>query len=236
MPAFDLSALRLLFVVALLDSMLSVDNALVLAVVVEHLPPPQQGRALQIGIFLAYLLRALSIFVASFLVTFWPLKLLGALYLLWLGLSHLLEKNQEEEGKPKRKQAGYWLTIAQVGWLDLTFSLDNILATVALTTNTFLIIVAVSISILALRFAAGGFLKLLGYFPILRTTAYLIVIFIGAKLLASLPQIGYEIPDVESFAVILGIIVISLAYERVQKAIAARAASSKSSTSSSSES
>ena len=218
---FDLGSLLTLALVALLDSMLSVDNALVLAVVVEHLPHQQRTRALRYGILGAYLMRGLSLLFVAYLVHFWPLKLVGALYLLWLGFSHLFAR-EEDEGKPKKKTASFWMTVLQVEWLDLTFSLDNIIATVALAPNNiFIVIFGVFISIIAMRYVAGIFLRLVDRFPVLRTTAYILVIFIGAKLLISLG--GIEIPEIETFVLIVGIIVISIFYERAQKTFGAKA-------------
>ncbi len=219
MPVIEVGALLTLGLVALLDSMLSVDNALVLAVVVEHLPLHQRARALRYGILGAYLMRGFSILFISFLVHFWPLKLVGALYLVWLGGSHFMSRAGSGEDGPKKKVAGFWRTVIQVEWLDLTFSLDNIIATVALAPRPdqlWIVITGVCISILAMRFVAGLFLKLVDRFPILRTTAYVLVIFIGLKLLLSLIT-GFELPEVETFILIVFIIVGSILYERARK-------------------
>lgn len=224
MSGFDFSALLTLFLVALLDSMLSVDNALVLAVVVEHLPLHQRTRALRYGILGAYLMRGLSLLFVAYLVHFWPLKLAGALYLVWLGVSHLFSRENGNSGTPKKRAAGFWMTVLQVEWLDLTFSLDNIIATVALAPRPdqlWIVIVGVFISILAMRYVAGLFLRLVDKFPVLRTTAYVLVVFIGGKLLASVIT-GYELPEIETFILIVSIIVISIVYERWQKSLAAR--------------
>src|SRR5206468_1243609 len=103
MTVIEAGSLLILLTVALLDSLLSVDNALVLAVVVEHLQRNQRARALRYGIFGAYIMRGLSLFFVSFLVNFWPLKLIGALYLLWLGISHFLRKEDNAvEGGPRK--------------------------------------------------------------------------------------------------------------------------------------
>lgn len=183
MPVIEGKALLTLALVALLDSMLSVDNALVLAVVVEHLPVHQRARALRYGILGAYAMRGFSIFSIAYLVHFWPLKLAGSLYLLWLGGSHLLAREESgDTGTPKRP-AGFWRTVIQVEWLDLTFSLDNLIATVALANGNVVITIAgVFISILAMRFVASLFLRLVDRFPVLRQTAYVLVVFIGLKL------------------------------------------------------
>jgi YkoY family integral membrane protein len=226
MPAIEIGALLTLALVALLDSMLSVDNALVLAVVVEHLPVHQRARALRYGILGAYVMRGISIFFIAYLVNFWPLKLAGSLYLLWLGLSHLLSREESKGGRPQKPSVGFWLTVLQVEWLDLTFSLDNIIATVALVRlpdQLWIVITGVFISILAMRFVASLFLRLVDRFPILRTTAYVLVVFIGAKLLVSLIT-GFELPEVETFILILFIIVGSILYERARKASALKRA------------
>ena len=218
MPVIDAPSLLILLTVALLDSLLSVDNALVLAVVVEHLPRHQRARALRYGIFGAYIMRGLSLFFVSFLVNFWPLKLVGALYLLWLGIAHFIRKEDDggEGGVPK-PGAGFWMTVLQVEWLDLTFSLDNILATIALAPRPdqlWIVIIGVFISILAMRYVAGIFLKLLERHPILKPTAYILVIFIGLKLLISL--VGIELDEIATFLGIAVIIIGALVIERIQ--------------------
>ena len=204
-------ALLTLTTVAFLDSLLSVDNALVLAVLVKHLPPEQQTRALTYGIFGAYIMRGLSLFLVSFAIHFWPIRLIGGGYLVYLGLSHLRSHEDQDASGPRNRGAGFWMTVVQVEVLDLIFSLDNILATVALSRETWVVILGVCISILAIRFVAGVFLKLLDRFPILRLTAYLIVVFIGLKLLVSL--LGFELNEVSTFGIIMLLIAGSLVWE-----------------------
>ena len=218
-----MGAVAVLLAVALLDSLLSLDNALVLAVVVEHLPRHKRARALRYGIFGAYILRGISLFFVSILSSFWQLKLAGAIYLLWLGFSHFYRKHTEtEEERVAKPGLGFWMTVVQVEWLDLTFSLDNILATVALAPrpDQFWIVVAgVCVSILAMRFIAGLFLRFIERAPILKPTAYVLIIFIGAKLLISL--FGIEFNEFVTFGGIVLIIVAALLFERYQKATAA---------------
>jgi YkoY family integral membrane protein len=224
MGGIEIGAVALLLAVALLDSLLSLDNALVLAVVVEHLPRPQRARALRYGILGAYVLRGASLFFVSILANFWPLKLAGALYLLWLGLTHFVHKANGEGGDElQRPGLGFWMTVVQVEWLDLTFSLDNILATVALASrpDQFWIVVAgVFISILAMRYIAGLFLRFIERAPVLKPTAYIMVMFVGVKLLLSV--IGYELNELETVIGLAGIIAGALLYERVQKLLAAQ--------------
>ncbi len=88
--------------VAVVNSLLSVDDALVLAVMVEHLPSGQRTKALRYGIVGAYAMRGASIFAASMLISFWQLKLLGGAYLLGLAVSHLFPKSEASGAAKKR--------------------------------------------------------------------------------------------------------------------------------------
>ena len=65
----------------LLEGLLSADNALVLAVMVRHLPKVQQKRALRYGLLGAFLFRLIAVVFASTLLQYWILKVLGGVYL-----------------------------------------------------------------------------------------------------------------------------------------------------------
>src|SRR5215213_3959348 len=68
----------------IIESLLSVDNAAVLATMVMDLPKDQRQRALRYGIIGAYFFRGLCLLFATFLIQIWWLKPLGGLYLLYL--------------------------------------------------------------------------------------------------------------------------------------------------------
>jgi predicted tellurium resistance membrane protein TerC len=70
--------------------------------------------------------------------------------------------------------------------MDLAFSIDNVFAAVAFTDNIWLICIGVFIGILAMRFVAQGFVKLLEKYPFLETAAFIVIIVLGLKLALSL--------------------------------------------------
>jgi YkoY family integral membrane protein len=217
-----ITILLTLLTVTLVDGLLSVDNALVLAVVVERLPARQRVKALRYGILGAYVMRGVSILFAELLIGFWQLKLIGGAYLLWLALSNLfLPSEAGKAAASPRRISGFWATVALVEWLDFTFSLDNILATVAISRETWVVLAGVFISIVAMRLVAGIFLRWLERFPVLRTTAYLLVLFIGAKLSAS--ALGYDLGEIETFVALAVIFFGSLVYGRLRPATPVRA-------------
>src|SRR5690625_4050234 len=65
-----------------LEGLLAADNALVLAIMVKHLPTKERKKALFYGLAGAFVLRFGSLFIISFLVDVWQVQALGAIYLL----------------------------------------------------------------------------------------------------------------------------------------------------------
>ena len=72
----------------LLESLVSVDNAVALAAMVMKLKPEDRQKALSYGIFGAYFFRGLCLLFASFLYQIAWLKALGGLYLIWICAKH----------------------------------------------------------------------------------------------------------------------------------------------------
>ncbi|MGE5701672.1 MAG: TerC family protein [Clostridia bacterium] len=81
----------------ILEGLLSADNALVLAVMVNHLPDKQKKRALFYGLIGAYLFRFLAIGLGVFLVKMTAIKVMGALYLLKIAADHFFGHNEKAQ-------------------------------------------------------------------------------------------------------------------------------------------
>lgn len=74
-----------------LECVLSADNAIALAAIARQLhDPASQRQALNFGLLFALVLRLALIVAARWVLAFWPLQLLAALYLLWLAGRQLL--------------------------------------------------------------------------------------------------------------------------------------------------
>jgi YkoY family integral membrane protein len=182
-----------------IESLLSVDNAAVLATMVLDLPKEQRSKALKYGIIGAYFFRGLCLLLATWLVKIWWLKPLGGLYLLYLAFNYFKgkaagESTEEDINKEESwfykvtvgKLGTFWATVALVEIMDLAFSIDNVFAAVAFTDHIFLIYTGVFIGILAMRFVAQFFVRLMEKFHFLETIAYLVIGVLGIKLSASL--------------------------------------------------
>ncbi len=77
-------------VLAFFEGLLSADNAIVLALMVRHLPKAEQRRVLYYGIWGAVGFRFIALLLAAILIRFWPFKVIGGGYLLYLAVSHFL--------------------------------------------------------------------------------------------------------------------------------------------------
>lgn len=172
----------------ILEALLSADNALVLAILVRHLPKDLQKKALFYGLAGAFILRTLAILLAAFIINFWWLQLLGAVYLLYLPAKHFINTGHEEGLAGKRKM-GFWATVVYLNIVDTAFALDSVIVAVAVVDTVshpdklWVVIAGATIGIIILRFAANAFIKLLERFPMLDHVAYLLVGWAGVKLL-----------------------------------------------------
>lgn len=228
----------LLLLIAL-EGLLAADNALVLAIMVKHLPDEERRKALFYGLAGAFVFRFVSLFIISFLVDVWQVQAIGALYLLFISVNHIVRKlvfKNQEQGKKEekeKKKSGFWFTVLKVELADIAFAIDSILAAVALAVtlpNTnipqiggmdggkFLVIFAGGlIGVIIMRYAANFFVKLLHARPGLEVAAFAIVGWVGVKLVVLTlghPDVGmipYEFAHSTTWKLIFYIVLISIA-------------------------
>lgn len=173
--------------IILLEIVLSVDNAAVLATMVKQLPKNQQKKSLTYGIIGAYVFRGLALIFASILIEILWLKVVGGLYLIYLSYSSLFKEQNNVNIKPINVPFlnTFWSTVVMIEVMDLVFSIDNVFASVAFTNNLWIICGGVFIGILAMRFATTMFVKVLENNPILEKVAYWVIGVLGIRLVAS---------------------------------------------------
>ncbi len=164
-----------------MEGMLSLDNAVVLAVTVKHLPPAQQQKALTYGIWGAFAFRFIALLFISTLIKMVWLKVAAACYLIWIGGSHFLIPSSTD-AKKKVSATSFWSTILVVEMLDMVFSLDSIFAAVGTSSSFTVIFIGGILGIIMMRFAAKYFIILVDKFKKLESVAYILVLAIGVKL------------------------------------------------------
>ena len=169
---------------AILEGVLSVDNSLVLAILVRTLPKEQQKKALMYGIFGAFFFRVVALIFAAHLMRFIAFKIIGGGYLLYLAMKHMFFFYKEDAHQPRPEAAAsFWKTVLLVEFTDVAFSIDSITTAVAMTDKLLIVWLAGIMGIIFLRFATGFFISLLEKLPKLEDLAYQLIFFIGTKLL-----------------------------------------------------
>ena len=180
--AYILHAISVIGTLILLEGLLSADNALVLAVLVKHLPKNQQRKALLYGIVGAFVFRFIMLVTAAWIVKIWYLCAAGALYLAHISIKHFLHHSSTAKRAKPRNGPSFWRTVVSVELTDVAFAIDSVVVAVALSRELWLIYTGGILGIIAMRFAASGFLKLLDRYPGLEHMAYALVAWISVKL------------------------------------------------------
>jgi len=211
-----------------LEGLLSADNAMVLAVLVLGLPKSQQRKALRYGIFGAFGFRAAATLLAVYLIRLGWVKLLGAGYLLYLAYHHFASASDADaRRRPRRARpmlglSAFWATVVKVELTDIVFAIDSILVAVAMSPKLWVVLAGGLLGIIMMRLVIGRLLALVERYPPLVDGAFVIIAWVGVKLLAEyLHAAGYvelEIPKWFSLGLIVIIFAIALVYaKRVER-------------------
>lgn len=189
------SDLLIVGTLVLLEGLLSADNALVMAILVKHLPKDQQKKALLYGLAGAFIMRGIAIVFARYLMGVWWLCGVGAIYLIWLAGKHFVSRRHEDDNDKPKAGASFWATVVQVEFTDLIFAVDSILVAVALVNDpakVWIVYTGGFLGILLLRLAASFFIRLITKYPALDHMAYGLVGWAGVKLASAAMDIRAE--------------------------------------------
>lgn len=234
-----LAGLSVIAGLVVLEGLLSVDNVLGIAALANELPARQQKKAIRVGLFLAYLFRVLALFVAGWLATNTWVRWLGAGYLIWLMSSHLTRGHAHDVGEQladddpandtapvtTRQPRTMRIVLLQIGLMDLSLSIDNVIAAVGLAPKLpngdpvmWPIYTGVLIAILALQQIAPHAMNLLKKYPILEPTAFILIGYVGFLLVGEeayhlITGAPVHLPAYFKFVGILIIIWVALFYE-----------------------
>lgn len=188
----------------ILEGLLSADNALVLAVLVKHLPEEQRKKALFYGIIGAYLFRVIAIGIGVTLINIGWIKIVGGHYLLWLVLQHFMNKRDGEE-EIQTKQVGFWSTVLTVELMDIAFSIDSVIAAFGVSNQVWVLFLGGILGILMMRGVAQLFLALIERIPEFETTAFILIGIIGLRMIAA--AFGFQLHEVIFFSILIGIFI-----------------------------
>ena len=208
----------------LMECLLSVDNAVVLAAQTQVLPTKkEQEKSLLYGLWGAYIFRFIVIGIGTYLINFWEIKLAGSMYLFYLSFKFFYDQHHPEKAahhehphkqKKQRKHifSLFWRTVISIESMDIVFSIDSVLAALAVSDNPVVVLIGGMIGILCMRGVAEIIIKLMEIIPELQPMAYVLIGIIALKLLLALPPLHYEMPNVAFAIVVFGVLGITVIF------------------------
>ncbi len=207
-----------------LEGLLSADNAMVLAILVLGLPKKRQRNALRYGIGGAFAFRTIATLLAVWLIKLGWVKLVGAAYLLYLSYRHFwghedaVHRRAVPPAKPWMGLDAFWGTVVKVELTDIVFAIDSILVGVAMSPKLWVILSGGILGIVMMRMVIGQLLAVIERYPPLVDGAFIIIAWVGVKLLIEYLHVeGYirlVVPQWLSLGLIVVIFTLALLYAR----------------------
>jgi len=222
-----LSGLPVIASLVIIEGLLSVDNVFGIAALAKELPHHQQRKAIRLGMAGAYVFRVLALLMAAWFIANTWVRWLGAGYLVWLMCSHLTRNAPHDEAQGNSKPIAPSLigALLQIGLMDLSLSMDNVIAAVGLAPKDPLtqvpvmwpIYTGVLFAIVALQAIAPHAMRLLRRYPVLEPTAFILIGFVGFILIYEesyhvVTGAVLRIPSLVKFAGIVLIVSVAMLY------------------------
>lgn len=208
---FSMSSFLDVFTLSLLEIILGIDNVIFIALIVLSLPEYQRKKVRLIGLILAFVMRVIMLFGASWiakltdpLMTIFNFEISGRSILMFLGGMFLIVKSFMElielfscEEKPSFESSEivhkkYINAISQVVFVDLILSFDSVMTAVGMTSNLPIIIIAVIIAMIVMYFASEPVGNFISKNPSIKVIALCFIILVGVMLLFNSFNIEFD--------------------------------------------
>ncbi len=193
---------------ATLEIVLGIDNIIFLAILVDRLPTKQRKSARLLGLGFAMLTRIALLFAVTWLASLRnplfeisTLVVSGRDLILFAGGAFLIVKCSVEirntvAGRTSERQSGvmnsFWLIIAQIGVIDIVFSLDTVFTAVGLANHIEVMVAAIVASVLVMMAVSSAIGAFVDRFPTIKVLALAFMVLVGAALIAE--SIHRDIP------------------------------------------
>jgi predicted tellurium resistance membrane protein TerC len=185
---------------AVLEIVLGFDNILFLAILVDRLPMAQRRSGRLLGLGFAMLTRIALLFSITWLATLrdplfavFTLKVSGRDLILFAGGAFLVVKSIMEirdtlTGRADEPKVGlmnsFWLIIAQIGVIDIVFSLDTVFTAVGLANHIEVMVAAIVASVLAMMVVSSSVSAFIDRYPTIKVLALAFLVLVGGALIA----------------------------------------------------
>jgi len=179
-----LALLPVLLQVLFIDLVLAGDNAVVIGLAVNLLPPEQKRRAIWAGIAGATVIRIVFALVAVRLLGLLGLTLGGGILLLWVVWKSARELRGAGEGAAVQPSGRLRTAITRIIVADLSMSLDNVLAVAgAARAHPAVLAVGLVFSVALMGVAASLVARLLTRFRFLAWAGLAIVLYVSLSMI-----------------------------------------------------
>ena len=183
-----------------LELVLGIDNVIFISILSGKLPSEQQPRARFVGLSLALIMRVVLLFSLTWVMSLTApifsvfeqsisgrdmILLIGGLFLIAKSTHEIHGSLEGEEGHELKKvYASFASVIVQIMLLDIVFSLDSVITAVGMVSNLWIMIAAVTISIIAMMLFAGSIGAFVQRHPTIKMLALAFLLLIGVTLIA----------------------------------------------------
>ena len=170
----------------IIDLVLAGDNAIVVGLAVNGLPPERRRTAIFLGIGAATLLRILFALVTLQLLAIIGLLFAGGLLLLWVcwKMYRELRRSRGEHATATAPPKTMRAAMFQILLADLSMSLDNVLAVAgAAREHPWVLVIGLGISVVLMGAAAALVARLLDRFAWLAWIGLAIVLYIAVRMI-----------------------------------------------------
>lgn len=162
MELFTLQALWAFLAIVLIDIVLAGDNALVIGMAANRLPPELRKKAIFWGTFGAIAIRFVSVAALTYLLMVPGLRAIGAAALLWIGWKLVFDSGEHEV----KASDTFWGAIWTICVADAVMGIDNALGIAAAANGNWVLIIAgLLVSVPIILFGAGLVTKILNRWP-----------------------------------------------------------------------
>jgi predicted tellurium resistance membrane protein TerC len=193
---------------SLLEIVLGIDNVIFLSLLVDRLPEGQRRRARILGLGFAMLTRIALLYSITWLATLRAplfvilgMQITGRELILFAGGVFLVIKSSNEirgllAGKVRSRKPGlmnsFWLIIAQIGIIDIVFSLDSVFTAIGLARQIEVMVAAIVVSVLVMMAVSSAVNRFIDRFPTIKILALAFLVLVGAALIAE--SLEWDVP------------------------------------------
>ena len=188
MELFALSTLWAVLSIILIDIVLAGDNALVIGMAANKLPPKLRKRAIFWGTFGAVAIRFISVAALTYLLMIPGLRLIGALALIYIGWRLVFDQHTDESVASKTT---LWGAITTIIVADAVMGIDNALGIAAAANGDFgLVIFGLLISVPIILFGSSVVSKILTRWPDVVFTGSFVLFVVAFQMLFKEPLLA----------------------------------------------